>query len=69
MSDPNPEDDPRREAAALTHPGFQITCERCGSMIVIVKSDVGISYRSGAWGGVHLKCQDCDNQTEIWSAA
>jgi ribosomal protein S27E len=61
--------DPRLEAAGGTHPGFRIICEKCGSEIVIVDSDVGFSAVSGGWGGVHLKCQDCDNETAIWETS
>ncbi len=58
----------REQAAKKTHEGFTITCDKCGSKVVIVDSDIGGSELSGSWGGVHLICQDCDARTEIYDA-
>lgn len=52
--------------AESTHPGFRITCSRCGSDAVIVESSVGFSGVSGAWGDVSLKCTSCDYETTKW---
>lgn len=63
MTDQDPD-----ELAKSTHPGFTITCDKCGSSNVIVDSSVGFSEISGSWGSVDLECQECDNYAEIWSA-
>lgn len=62
------QDSGRQKLADKTHDGFLIKCRECGSETVIVESDVGFSELSGAWGGVQLKCCDCQSETEIWNA-
>jgi ribosomal protein S27E len=59
-------DERRREAAYKTHPGFQVICEQCGSDLVIAENDVGFSEASGAWGGVYLTCQGCENTATLY---
>lgn len=43
-----------------SHPGFTIKCDHCGSENVGVNSDIGHSALSGSWGGVYLRCADCN---------
>ncbi len=62
------QNDDKQKAADESHTGFTGTCQECQSTVVYVTSDVGFSDISGAWGGVLLRCADCDNETEIWSA-
>lgn len=56
----------REEAAKKTHQGFTITCDKCGGKVVIFECDIGFSPESGAYGGIHLVCKDCDAATEIY---
>lgn len=56
----------RKTDANATHEGFSITCDECGSSVVMVTSDIGYSELSGEWGGVHLKCCDCHKETTIY---
>lgn len=51
---------PEQEAANATHPGFTITCDKCGSERVYVDNSFGCSFPSGAWGSVDLICHDCN---------
>ena len=57
----------RQAAADEDHPGFVVTCRKCGSTVVSVRSDAGYSAQSGGWGGVQLHCEDCGAADEIWS--
>lgn len=46
----------RQDAAAKTHQGFTITCDKCGSKVVAIESWGGYSPESGSWGSVDLVC-------------
>jgi ribosomal protein S27E len=46
-----------------THPGFTITCQECGSRLVVVESDLEFSPAAGRRGNVYLRCTDCDAET------
>jgi hypothetical protein len=62
----NTTDDDLQIQANATHPGFIITCRKCGSTKVIVDSDLGFSSISGQWGGVYLECLDCKTYDTIY---
>jgi len=53
------------QEAKKTHPGFTITCDECGSKVVIVDNTLGFSDTSGAWGDVSLICQECHTLCEL----
>jgi len=55
-----------REVIDKTHPGFDITCQRCGSPVVYVESSVGFSAESGGWGEVELVCFNCGQRISIF---
>lgn len=46
-----------------THPGFTITCEECGSELVVVENDLEFSSSAGRQGNVYLRCTECDAET------
>lgn len=48
-----------------THPGFTITCDKCGSTMVITENTMGFSAESGGWGSLDLVCLECDARTEL----
>ena len=50
-----------------THPGFAVTCKKCGSTEVYVENTLGFSGTSGVWGSVNLTCRKCENSVEIVS--
>jgi len=54
-----------KDLVKQTHPGFTITCDKCGSQRVEVENSLGFSPQSGGWGSVDLHCLDCDARTEI----
>lgn len=56
----------RKRAADETHKGFDIRCQNCGCDAVLVYSDIGYSQLSGQWGGVHLKCIGCHDETQLY---
>lgn len=58
--------DDEQDAQKATHPGFTITCDKCGSSGVYIDSDVGFSQMSGAWGTVWLQCDKCDAWVNVW---
>lgn len=55
------------EAARLKqqHPGFTITCDKCGGQRIEIQNTMGWSAESGCWGDISLVCLDCDNAAEI----
>ena len=46
-----------------THPGFTITCDDCGSELVVVENDLEFSATAGRRGNVYLRCTECDAET------
>lgn len=46
-----------------THPGFTITCDECGSELVVVENDLEFSATAGRQGNVYLRCTECDAET------
>ena len=51
--------------ADKTHPGFTITCDKCGSSVCYVENSLGWSETSGGWGSVDIVCGNCDAHVEI----
>lgn len=54
------------ESANDTHPGFVITCQKCGSTDVYVENSLGFSSESGQWGSVDLVCANCNESVAIY---
>jgi hypothetical protein len=52
-----------REPIGETHPGFTITCDECGSQLVVVENDLEFSATVGRQGNVYLRCTECDAET------
>ena len=51
---------------ASFYPNFTVICDVCGSDKVRLRNDMGWSPESGGWGGLHLHCDNCGNETEIY---
>ena len=57
------EDDVEGGSIEATHPGFTITCDECGSDLVVVENDLEFSATAGRQGNVYLRCTECDAET------
>ena len=57
------DDEDGGEPIEETHPGFTITCDECGSQLVVVESDLEFSPAVGRQGNVYLRCTDCEAET------
>lgn len=56
----------RETACKVSHPGFTISCDKCGSKCVTVESSIGYSRETGQWGSVELVCYDCNERASIY---
>jgi hypothetical protein len=63
LDDDEEEDQEGEEPVTATHPGFTITCEECGSELVVVENDLEFSPAAGRRGNVYLRCTECDAET------
>jgi hypothetical protein len=61
--DDEDQDEDGGEPITATHPGFTITCEECGSELVVVENDLEFSPAAGRRGNVYLRCTECDAET------
>jgi len=57
------DDEISAEPIAATHPGFTITCDECGSLLVVVENDLEFLPDGGRQGNVYLRCTECDAET------
>ena len=66
--DENEEETERKKLADETHPGFDITCQKCNSKVVMVEDSLGFSCQSGGWGAVKLICCNCHHSVKLYDS-